>query len=86
MVSGASFEVVEVSGLETRYNLTREERARMIRSRKRGDKYRISIDIWELLGIVMRAFVVMVIRRECPARVEGVGADEGEIYLWRSSG
>ena len=59
----ASFEVV---GLETgvywRHNLTGEERANTIRSRKGRDENRFSIDVLEILGMVMRTFVMRAIR------------------------
>ena len=52
-----------------RYNLTEEERARTIRSRKGGLMNRLSINILELLGMVMTAFVMILLRKDGLARV-----------------
>ena len=73
MVSDTSFEAEVGLGLETRVycrcNQTGEERARMIGSRKEKDKNWFSINDLEMLGMVMRTFVMIVIRRKRPARV-----------------
>lgn len=69
----ASLEAVEGLGLETgvywRYPLTGEERAKTIRSRNGRDEKGFTNNVLEMLGLVMRAFVMIVIRREMPARV-----------------
>ena len=71
--SDASFEAVGGLCLETgvywRYNLTGEERARTVRSRRREHVNRLSINVLELLGMVMTAFVMIVIRKDRPGRV-----------------
>lgn len=78
--SDASFKAVGGLCLETgacwRYTLTEEERARTTRSRKGVDVNRSSINVFELPGMVMAAFEMIVIRKDRPARVGGVGADE----------
>ena len=51
-----------------RNNLAEEESARTIRSRKRGHVNRLSINVLELLGVVMTAFVMVVIRTDRLAR------------------
>ena len=64
----AAFQVVGGLGLETgvcwRYNLAGEQRARTTRSRKGRDEYRFCINVLEMLRMVIRAFVIIVIRRE----------------------
>ena len=71
--SDASFEAVGGLCLETevywRYNLTGEERARTVRSRSREHVNWLSINVLELLGMVMTAFVMIVIRKDRPGRV-----------------
>ena len=78
----ASFEAVGGLCLETkvyrRYDLTEEERARTIRSRRREHVNRLSINVLELLGMVMTAFVMIVIRKDRPGRV-------GEPVLMRGN-
>lgn len=66
--------------------MTREKRAVTIRSKRRGIENRLSINIVKLLGMVMRAFVVIVTRRKRPARMRGDGVEEEEIGFRRSSG
>ena len=80
--SDASVEAVGGLCLETgvywRHNLTEEERARTIRSRRGKHVNRLSINVLELLGMVMTAFVIIVIRRDRPGRV-------GETVLMRGN-
>ena len=75
--SDASFEAVGGLCLEMRvcwrHNLSEGEVKRTIRSRKGGDRFRVS-NILELLGMVMTAYVVIVIKRDRPAK-------EGESVL-----
>ena len=68
MGSDASFEAAGGLDLEMgvywRYNLTGEERARTIRSRKGRDENRFSINVLEMLRMMMGAFMMRVIGRE----------------------
>lgn len=52
-----------------RHTLTKDQRLRTIKSRKGGDENRLSINILELLGMVMTAFVIIVARKDTPPRV-----------------
>ena len=74
-LSDASFEAVGGLCLETgvywRYRLTEEERGRTIRSRKVEDGNRLSINVLELLRMVMTAYVMIVIKKDRPAREGG---------------
>ena len=68
--SDASFEAVGglclEMGVYSRYNLSEGEVKRTIRSRKGGDRNRLSINVLELMGMVMTAYVMIVIRRDRP--------------------
>ena len=76
--SDSSFEAVGGLCLETgvywRYKLSEEEVKRTIRSRKGGDRKSLPINVLELLRVVMTAYVVIVIKRDRPAK-------EGESVL-----
>ena len=78
--SDASFEALGglclEMGVYSRYNLSEGEVKRTIRSRKGGDRNRLSINVLELMGMVMTAYVMIVIRRDRPAK-------EGESVLMR---
>ena len=66
--SDASFGAVGVLFLEMgvywRYSLSEEERKRAIRSRKGGNGNRLSINVLELMRMVMTTYVRIVIRRD----------------------
>ena len=49
---------------------------RTIRSRKGGDRNRLSVNILELMGMVMTAYAMIVIRKDRPTK-------EGESVLLR---
>lgn len=51
-------------------------KGRPVRSKKGGDENRLSINVLELLGTAMTALVIMVIRKERPAR-------RGEMVMMR---
>ena len=57
------------TGAYWRYNLTEDGRTRTIRSRRGEHVNRVSINVLELLGMEMTAFVFIVIRRDRPGRV-----------------
>ena len=67
-----------------RYQLTDEVQWRTVRS-KRGKGDRISINILELMAMVMTAYVMMVMRRDRPDR-EGatvlMGGDSSSAVKW----
>ena len=71
--SDASVEAVGWLWLETgvywRFNLTEEEKTRSVRSRRREHVNRLSINVLVLLGMVMTAFVVIVIMKDRARRV-----------------
>ena len=63
-----------------RYQLTDEVQWRTVRS-KRGKGDRISINILELMAMVMTAYVMMVMRRDRPDR-EGATVLMGGDKSW----
>ena len=73
--SDASLEVGGGLGLEAgvywRYRLTEEERGRMIRSRKIEDGNRLPINVLDMLGMMMTACVMVLIKKDRPAREGG---------------
>ena len=78
--SDASFEAVGglclEAGVYWTYNLSEGEVKRTIRSRKGGGRNRLYINVLELMGMVMTAYVMIVIRRDRPAK-------EGESVVMR---
>ena len=78
--SDASFEIVGGLCLETgaywRHNLSAKGMKRTIRNRNGGAGNRFSVNVLKLLGMVMAAYVMLVIRRDRPSR-------EGETVLMR---
>ena len=82
-VSNASFEAVGGMRLETevywRYSQSEEEKKRTIKSRKGRDGNRLTINVFELMGIMMTAYAMIVIRRDRPTK-------EGESVLMRAMG
>ena len=81
--SDASFEAVRGMCLETRvywaYSLSEEERKRTIRRRKGGDGIRLSINVQELMGMVMTAYVMIVIRRDTLTK------ERESVLIWGES-
>ena len=81
--SEASFEAVGGMCLETgvywRYCLSEGERKKTISNRKGQDGNRLSINVLELMGMVMTAYVMIVIRGDRPTK-------EGESMLMRGDG
>ena len=51
-----------------RYRLTQDQKARTVRSWKRDSCARLSINVLELLGNVMNAYVMTVVRGDGPER------------------
>ena len=76
----ALFEAVGRLCLETgvywRYNLSEGEMKRTIRNRKGEDSNRLSINVLELVVMVMVAYVMIVIGKDRPT-------EEGESVLMR---
>ena len=61
--------VLKIKGVYWRYSLAEEWRARTIRCRREKHVNAPPIDVLELLGMVMTAFVMIVIRRDRPGRM-----------------
>ena len=82
-LSDASLEAVRGLCLETgvywRYNLSEGGMKRIIRSRRGGDRNRLSINVTELMEMVMKAYVMIVMRKDRPTK-------ERESVLMRGSG
>ena len=58
------------TGVYWRYNLSEGEMKRTIRNRKGEDSNRLSINVLELVGMVVAAYVMIVIRKDRPMEEE----------------
>ena len=67
IIRGGRGDLCPETGVYWRYN--EEERARVIRSRRGGHVNRLCINVVELLGMVVTAFVMIVTKRDRPERV-----------------
>ena len=68
------------TGVYWKYNLSEEKVKKTIRSRKSGDRNGLYIEVLELMGMVMAAYVMLVIRRDRPSREGEIGRNDEDYW------